>query len=257
MRKLFLRASFRLFRLCQRAGLNVLPKTYYSPIQDYRWLENNKELWLDRSRLTGIEWSVDSQFAWLERICGPYYPEVAGLAFYHDSTERAWGPGYGPIESQVLHCFMRSVAPRNVLEIGSGQSTMCMIHASAMNERDGRGSSRITAIDPYPRKELQKHPNVTILKASCQSAPRDLFSALQPGDLLFVDSSHAVKVGSDVIRIYLEIIPSLPAGIFVHIHDVFLPYLYGPSTLSPYFVNSSQETALFCALLVGNSRVSV
>jgi hypothetical protein len=78
---------------------------------------------------------------------------------------------------------------------------------------------------------------------------------LSAGDLLFIDSTHAVKVGSDVVRIYLEIIPHLPAGIFLHIHDVYLPYAYPRDVFSmPYWW---QETGLLIALLTNNPRLSV
>ena len=256
-RRLLRTVWFRLFLVFERMGIHILPKTYYSPIQDYRWLANNTNLWAGRCRLTGVDWDVDEQFAWLEKICKPYYREVSGLAFYQESSAHGWGPGYGPIESQVLHCFVRAVAPQQIIEIGSGQSTMCMLHAAEMNTRDGRVSSHIISIDPHPRKELQQQEGITVLQQVCQSVPSELFAKLRAGDLLFVDSSHAVKVGSDVIRIYLEIIPALPSGVFIHIHDIFLPYLYGPSTLSPSLMNNSQETALLAALLIGNKSLSV
>jgi hypothetical protein len=78
---------------------------------------------------------------------------------------------------------------------------------------------------------------------------------LGTGDLLFIDSSHSVKVGSELIRIYLDIIPKLPPGVFIHIHDIFLPYLFGRSVLREFY--SSQETTLFLALLTNNHRLSV
>jgi len=212
---------------------------------------------MGRCRLTGLDWDIDAQFAWLEKICRPYYREVSGLAFYEESSARGWGPGYGPIESQVVHCFIRAIAPPQIIEVGSGQSTICMLHAAAMNARDGRVVSQILAVDPYPRKELQQQQGITLSRQTCQSVPCEVFAKLRAGDLLFVDSSHAVKVGSDVIRIYLEIIPSLPPGVFIHVHDIFLPYLYSPSTLLPNLMNNSQETALLAALLIGNKSLSV
>jgi hypothetical protein len=72
---------------------------------------------------------------------------------------------------------------------------------------------------------------------------------------LFIDSSHAVKTGSEVLRIYLDIIPALPAGVHIHIHDINLPYEYSRDALSSYY--ASQETALLLALLTDNPRLSV
>jgi hypothetical protein len=248
---------FKLFLFFERFGVHVLPKSFYTPVQDFHWLARNKPLWVKRSGLIAIDWDVKKQMEWLTHTCRRYYKEVEGLAIYQQIQERNPGPGYGPIESQVLHCFLRSHAPRRIVEIGSGHSTMCMVHAATLNEEEGRPASQITCVEPFPSEALQKLPNVTLIKQPCQAVPRSIFSELQAGDLLFVDSSHSVKVGSDVVRIYLEIIPSLPPGVFVHVHDINLPYLYDRSTLSSYYTNNSQETALLAALLIGNRYLSV
>jgi len=248
---------FRVFLLFEKAGLHVLPKSFYSPIQDYGWLKEHQPFWSGPSPVIGIDWDAERQLEWLKEICVPYYPEVAGLRFYNESAARGWGPGFGPIESEVLHCFVRSRAPGRIIEIGSGQSTACMMHASELNAREGRPASQITCIEPYPREALRQLKGVNLLEQPCQTVPISVFSELQAGDLLFVDSSHAVKVGSDVIRIFLQIIPSLPAGVFIHIHDINFPYLYNRSTLSPFFMINSQETALLAALLTDNKRIAV
>jgi hypothetical protein len=248
---------FKAFLLFEKVGVHVLPKNFYTPIQDYHWLKEHKLLWSERCSLTGIDWEVNRQLEWLNEICAPYYPEVAGLGFYDASAAQGWGPGFGPIESQVLHCFVRSKAPARIIEIGSGQSTVCMLHASELNAGEGRPASQVTCIEPYPGAPLRQLKGVNLLKQPCQAVPKSIFTQLRAGDLLFIDSSHAVKVGSDVIRIYLEIIPNLSAGVFIHIHDINLPYVYNRSTLTPYFMHSSQETALLTALLIGNKHLCV
>jgi hypothetical protein len=125
---------FKTFRRLDRVGLHALPKHYYSPVPDCAWLEDNRPLWTGRSSLTGIEWDLPAQFAWLKDVCEPYYSEVAGLESYRALTGS--GPGFGEIESQVLHCFMRRFAPGQVIEIGSGVSTLCMLEAARLNQRD-------------------------------------------------------------------------------------------------------------------------
>lgn len=248
---------FKLFLFFENFGVHVLPKSFYTAIQDFHWLVRNKPLWMKRSGLTAVDWDTNRQMEWLAQTCRPFYREVEGLAFYEQIHEQNAGPGYGPIESQVLHCFIRSHAPPRIVEIGSGCSTMSILHAAALNRQEGRPSSQITCIEPYPHKTLEQLSGVTLIKKPCQAVPSDVFSQLRAGDLLFVDSSHAVKVGSDVIRIYLEIIPNLPSGVFVHVHDINLPYVYDRSTLSSYYTNNSQETALLAALLIGNRYLSV
>jgi hypothetical protein len=130
-----------------------------------------------------------------------------------------------------------------------------MLHALALNERDHKPSSRIVCIEPFPREAFRDLPGVTHIEAACQAVDASVFEALRAGDMLFIDSSHAVKVGSDVVRIYLDIIPRLPAGVLVHVHDIYLPYLYSRHVLDTYF--GWQETVLVQALLVNNPRLKI
>ncbi|HEX5236182.1 MAG TPA: class I SAM-dependent methyltransferase [Silvibacterium sp.] len=243
------------FSALDRAGLHVIPKHYYSPVPDCAWLRRNQPLWTRRSSLTGIHWDLAEQFSWLADICEPYYAEVSGLKFYNLLTQNRSGPGYGPVESQVLHCFIRTYAPAGIVEIGSGVSTMCMLEAARLNQRDGKRESKITCVEPFPSEKLRSSNEIHLLPQLCQQVPASYFEHLSGGDLLFIDSTHAVKVGSDVLRIYLEIVPRLPAGVFIHIHDIFLPYAYPRNVFTrPFWW---QETALLIALLVNNSKLKV
>lgn len=246
---------FRAFSAFDRAGLHLIPKHYYTPVPDCTWLQRNQPLWSGRSSLTGIPWRIADQFSWLEQTCKPYYHEVAGLQSYESYKNDGAGPGYGPIESQVLHCFLRRYTPRRILEIGSGVSTMCMLEAARLNRRDGRRVSEITCVEPYPSATLRDSREITLVPQLCQQVPLSLFKQLSAGDLLFIDSTHAVKIGSDVLRIYLEAIPSLASGVFIQIHDIFLPYAYPRTVFTrPFWW---QETALLIALLTNNSKLSV
>ena len=220
---------FKLFLFFENFGVHVLPKSFYTAIQDFHWLVRNKPLWVERSGLTAVDWDMSRQIEWLAQTCRPFYQEVQGLVFYEQVHERNAGPGYGPIESQVLHCFIRTHAPLRIVEIGGGCSTMCMVHASALNGRDGRPSSQITCVEPHPHKALEELSGVTLIKQPCQAVSSNVFSQLRAGDLLFIDSSHAVKVGSDVIRIYLDIIPNLPS-VFLSTCtiSIFLTYMIAP-----------------------------
>ncbi len=255
MPKLLVRAWFRIFLLLDRVGLHVLPKHYYTPVPDYRWLQTHREAWIGRAPLTGVQWDLDQHFEWLAQICKSYYHEVAGLEFFNQTAARGLGPGFGPIESQVLHCFIRAKAPSRIIEIGGGMSTACMLRAANLNTQEGRPQSQITCVEPYPSKAFRKIENITHIEQPCQTVPHSVFTQLQPGDLLSVDSSHSVKAGSDVMRIYLDIVPRLSSGVFIHIHDIFLPYLYPRAILSNPF--GWQETALLLALLTNNKHLSV
>jgi hypothetical protein len=252
MRQRSRQACTALFRLAERAGLHLTPKHYYTPVPDVRWLRQHTQLWEGASTLPGVAWNLDAHLQRLARICAPYVQEVAGLEFFNQVTSDSWGPGYGPIESQVLHCFLRANQPRRIIEIGSGVSTACMLNAVGQ----ALPPAQLTCIEPFPSPVLRETAGARLRAQACQEVPLAVLSELEDGDLLFIDSSHAVKVGSEVPRIYLEIIPSLRPGVFIHIHDIFLPYLYPPDILTwPFW--AWQETVLLAALLTNNPKLEV
>jgi predicted O-methyltransferase YrrM len=255
LRKQAKKYLFKCFSLADRLGVHILPRHFYSPIPDHSWLKEHKEFWTGKADLQGVEWNLDRQMDWLSQMCEPYYAEVRGLGFFETATSEGWGRGFGAIESQVLHCVVRSLAPPRILEIGSGVSTACMIEAVKRNEEENKPSTKITCIEPYPKPAFKGLPNVQHIQELCQTVSKSVFTELKAGDLLFIDSSHAVKTGSDVVRIYLEIIPSLASGVVIHIHDIFLPYLYPRDVLTHFW--GWQETVLLAALMTSNPQLSV
>jgi predicted O-methyltransferase YrrM len=185
----------------------------------------------------------------------PYVAEVAGLARYRELESADFGPGYGPIESLLLHCVIRQLAPSRVVEIGSGLSTMITIHAANMNAQEGRRDCEIVCVEPNPHDALRRATGMKLVESTAQAAPDDIFDQLGPGDLLFLDSTHSVKTGSELTRLYLEIVPRLRPGVILHIHDIYLPYSYAPDIL--YNLFDWQETTLVAALLTGNRGIRV
>lgn len=240
-------------RITERFGVRVQPVHYYSEVPDRRALRADRG-WARPYDIAGQHPDLDDQLAWLEKACAPYVGEVAGLGEWQDlGSDR--GPGYGPIESQILHAVVRSLAPARILEVGSGVSTVISQRAAARNAAEGRRSSRITCIEPFPRPALRALPGVEVVAQRCQDADLALFDTLGPGDLLFIDSTHAVRTGSELARLYLEILPRLAPGVIVHVHDVYLPYLHAPDVLDGVF--DWQETTLLAALLTDNPRLRV
>jgi hypothetical protein len=110
-------------------------------------------------------------------------------------------------------------------------------------------------VEPFPNEKLQGRSEIELIPQLCQEVPLSVFDRLSSGDLLFIDSSHAVKIGSDVLRIYLEIIPRLAPGVFIHIHDIYLPYAYPRTVFTrPWWW---QETVLLMTLLINNPKLAV
>ena len=132
--------------------------------------------------------------------------------------EQDWFPR---LDGAAAYAMIRSEKPNRIIEIGSGHSTRFMMQAVL----DENLPTQITAIDPAPRADISKLP-ITIHNDIVQNVDPEIFSKLQAGDILFIDSSHIAMPGTDVDYLFLNILPSLPKGVIIHIHDIFLPHDY-------------------------------
>ena len=131
------------------------------------------------------------------------------------------------VDAEMLFGLIRLLKPRRVYEIGSGFSTLLAADALRRNRADGH-SCRFIAIEPYPSAELEAElpRDVELWRVPVQEVPLDEFESLCQGDILFVDSSHVCKIGSDVQFEFLEVLPRIRPGVVVHIHDIFMPVEY-------------------------------
>ncbi|MBR9988937.1 MAG: class I SAM-dependent methyltransferase [Gemmatimonadetes bacterium] len=254
MRKALKRLTLGAHRAAARLGVHILPVHYYSPVPDITALAKSKELWARRSELPGIDVDLDRQIETLRQICLPVQAEYAGNAAYRHGVAHGFGPGYGYIEAQALHGVVRHYEPRRIVEVGSGVSTWCMIEALKRTRHADDAS--ITCIEPHPSAALGNMEGMRLIEQPVQTvAFESVFQDLGANDLLFIDSSHAVKPGSDVNYLVLEILPRLAAGVIVHFHDIFLPYDYAPDALDTFFHWS--ETSLVRAFLIHNPRARI
>lgn len=129
---------------------------------------------------------------------------------------------YPPADGIVLYCMLRHLRPGRVIEVGSGFSSALIL------DTVGEGT-QLTFIEPHAdrlRSLLLAGDRPTILEAPLQEVSLSLFSELESGDVLFVDSSHVSKRGSEVNLLLFEILPSLRSGVYVHFHDIFWPFEY-------------------------------
>ena len=130
-----------------------------------------------------------------------------------------WNQDWFPrLDAAAAYAIVRVTSPRRVVEVGSGHSTRFLARAVA----DGAAATDITSIDPAPRASIAALP-IRHLVCRVQDVEMALFRALMPGDILFIDSSHQAKPGSDVDFLSSQVLPLLQAGVRVHFHDIFLP----------------------------------
>jgi hypothetical protein len=133
-----------------------------------------------------------------------------------------WTQDWFPrLDAAAAYVLVRERRPSRIVEIGSGHSTRFLARAIA----DGECRTTLTAIDPAPRAAIEA-TGATLIRATVQEAGAGPFEALALGDMLVIDSSHILMPGTDVDLLLNHILPTLPAGVSVHIHDIFLPDAY-------------------------------
>jgi predicted O-methyltransferase YrrM len=249
------RAALGIHKLGVRLGVQILPSHYYSPVPNILDLQETVDVWAKASQLPGVRIDLDQQANNLRRICTPYAEEYAGNKVYREAVANKSGPGYGYIEAQCLHGVVRHFKPSNVIEIGSGVSTHCMLAALDRNWKETGVPYDLVAIEPDPSERLKALPQIHLIRQQVQTVPFELFDKLGKGDLLFIDSSHTVKPGGDVNFLILEVLPRLRSGTVVHFHDIYLPYDYPRDTLQTFL--HGMETSLLHAFLIFNQRASI
>jgi len=139
------------------------------------------------------------------------------------NQKRGFGPGLPRFDARLLFYLLREWKPRRYLEIGSGLSTYYASLAARANSRELRPMT-ISCVEPYPYPALDTIAGIEIRRAFAQDLPLRSFGELEEGDVLFVDSSHVLKIDSDVAWLLLEALPSLRPGVIVHFHDIPFPY---------------------------------
>ena len=229
----------------------MVPDHYYLPLPNILELKKTRHTWARRSELPGISYDMCEFERTLRRLCDPYRDEYADLSAWRQAMSSGAGPGYGYIESQCLHAVLRSLKPQQVIEVGSGVSTAIILDALDRNDV----AHQVTCIEPYPSSWLVHNKAVTLIREPVQVLDIEIFKTLSRNDLLFIDSTHTVKPGSDVNYLMLEVLPRLNPGVIVHFHDIYLPYDYSRDVLDTFL--HWQETSLLRAFLIDNSRARI
>jgi predicted O-methyltransferase YrrM len=203
---------------------------YYSALPSLEDVRRDRARIFDRSRrdLPGIDVDDAGQVELLEALAR-FYPEQPFTAApdprnrYHlDNSWFAWGDGL------LLHLMLRHARPRRVVEVGSGFSSLVLLDTS---ERFFDNQVELTFIEPNAeRLRSRLRPGdaelARVVERRIQDVDLSLFRTLEAGDILFVDSSHVSKVGSDLNHLLFSVLPELGAGVLVHVHDVPYPFEY-------------------------------
>ncbi len=206
------------------------PGHFYSPVVDVESLRAKQaQIWGKDRTILGIDFN-DANHVWILTEVFPRF--MASYAYPDDLLETSEltryftnNPQFAWLDSRALVVLLQHLQPRRIVEIGSGFSSLL---TADVNNRLLQNSAKFSCIEPYPREFLRKPiPGLNeLLIAKVEDLPINYFAELAPGDILFIDSSHVAKTGSDVNYLVFEILPRLQPGVIVHIHDIFLPHEY-------------------------------
>ncbi len=196
-------------------GYHIRPIHYYEPIPDFRAITSDQ---LQRRReFRSIDFHWDDQLRLLHALSA-YTPELNEVK--QEDFENGYFDGF---DAAVYYSLIRHLKPQRVIEIGSGYSTR-FAHKALARSAD---SGTLTCIEPHPEERLNGlRLKVDLIQKRVEEVDVEFFSQLEANDILFIDSSHTVKFGSDVCYEFLEILPTIQPGVWIHVHDIFFPHDY-------------------------------
>jgi hypothetical protein len=230
-------------KLCGLAPLDVVSNTssdknpgisllfpighFYSPIADpidIRARENR--IWMQNDYMPGIDLSIQDQMSLLRKF-KPYtssinYPAEQPenpITYFYENDQ------YPVLDAEFLYAALCHFRPKSMIEVGSGFSSLI---TADVNRRMLGLNLDFSCIEPFPRQFLiDGVEGITrLVRQKVEDVELSFFNQLDSGDILFIDSSHVSKVGSDVNYLFFEILPRLKKGVMVHVHDIFLPDEY-------------------------------
>lgn len=245
--------------MLRKIGVFPVIDHYYEPMFKTDQLI---ERYIEKRELPGIDYNKDYQLELLHKF--EYQSEIKGLKEKSSKYPVSYSPEnhlFAAGDADMLYNILRYHSSKRVIEVGSGYSTMIARMALEANDHEDVkcGSDRRSlhiCIEPYEQPWLREIKEIDLIRKRVEELDLSLFNVLESGDLLFIDSSHIIRPGGDVLKIFLEIIPMLNRGVIVHVHDIFTPrdYSYGHRVEDIRFWN---EQYILEALLTNSLRYEV
>ncbi len=261
---LFIRKYLLLLReLLQGRYLRIPPGHYYSPLPSKEeFLSVASRVYDSPPSIKGIDLNIQGQQQLVTKLA-KWYEELPfnedpkdGLRYYFNNNFFAYA------DAVWLYSMMREFKPKRIIEVGSGFSSAVMLDT---NELFFQNRIQLVFIEPDPSRLLsilrtEEKESIQIHTNLVQNIHLDVYTELEANDILFIDSSHVVKIGSDVLHILKEILPILKPGVLIHFHDIFYPFEYPRAWLEGglawnecYILNAFlQYNDTFKILLFGN-----
>ena len=204
----------KLFKEAEKIDIHILRPHYYSPLPTLSQLPEN--IW-GKQEDSGISWNEKIGLSLLENLTkyADEYKQILDSGQFNPENN-----AFVHHDPAVYYAIIRHFKPKKVIEVGGGFSTIIASLACKQN-----GNTDLTCVEPYPPQFLENDfPGLMKLnKKPVQEIPLSTFQELGKNDILFIDSSHVSKVGSDVNYLFLYVLPNLNPGVLIHVHDIFLP----------------------------------
>lgn len=209
LKNIFSVLSRRTFRIAESLGVHITPVHFYSPIPHVDSIDPS--FYGKINNCAGLDFQEGLQSSFIEDVALKYVDEFTPI----ENT------GLSKVDAYILYSMIRHKSPKLFVEIGSGESTKISLKALQANHAEGTDFEYI-AIEPYPKEYLRDIDlkNFSLMVKKVQDIPLSVF---QNADILFIDSSHVSKFGSDVNYEMLEIVPSMKVGSIIHWHDIMIP----------------------------------
>ena len=220
----------RYFSTWERRGYHVTPVNYYSAVPNVAELEET--LWSEPRLPAAVDLRDGAQLELLDLVSARYRNELSRFPREAPTADCPFflnNRNFFGVDAEMLYVIVRDHRPRRIIEIGSGFSTLLSSLAIERNkEEDPLYECQFVAIEPFPRNQLfSQCKNLSeLIELPVQKVPLGRFGELGANDILFIDSSHVSRLGSDVNFELLEIVPRLRSGVLIHVHDIFIPFEY-------------------------------
>ena len=235
-------------------GVSVVPSHFYFPVPKLKSFHDKD--WAARRPCPGIDFRFPEQIARLKSDLLPFADEWTFSELANgDAHKFHFNNGFFErVDAEVAYSFVRHRKPKRIIEIGSGNTTLVMATALRKNLAEGY-PCELTSIEPFPAPFLKDGLNglSSLIEKPVQQVPLDVFKSLDPGDILFIDSSHVVSMDSDVLYEFLQIVPQVAPGVLIHVHDIFTPLDYPQKFVMTNLCFWSEQYLLEAFLAFNNS----
>lgn len=246
-----------------RLGWVVAPTSdYYHPLRPVSELQRHAGRWSRPGHMAGVSFDLPAMMTGLEGMIAAYGAEYAALPSYDDLKAKKHGPGFTRVDALTLYLMLRHHKPARYLEVGSGLSTDYAVLAAAKSAAEGR-PVQMTVVDPFMTAATRglQGQGIEVIPKEAQDLAVEEYTRLEAGDVLFIDTTHVVRIDGEVPYLVLEVLPALKPGVLVHIHDIHFPF-YVPCDPNAYVFDRRwpmlfTEPMLVQAYLSYNPRVEI